>query len=1613
MLLLAVQFVFVRDFPDHHWRYSYVYGVAYDNSTGRIYITDYNNRVQVMDALSGRFLFEWGSYGNGNYEFSRPRWIKVCGNEVFVLDYNNDMVKIYSLNGTFITSINLREVYSGISPYAITVEESGGVAQYLYVVHWYTGTATSVPVLLKYKRENDGNYTFVGYWGYDPVDRPHFNRVYGINVLDGYLYFARLSSTASVGGVGRLDLSDMKEDFFFSNITYVADVYPLDNETYLLSRESPHVVEERFNNGTDLVLQKSWSLLYEAYELAFDGDHIFVALASGSYGVAVCDYSSGLCRYYSSAFLPSSSLDGLNTPRGIWVGNDGKVYITQVNDDSLKIYDADFSPVVKITNQMSDPYGVSLGPDGVIYVAQNGASRIRMYDSSSFAYLGELNYSFNRVTDVKFDSRGNMYVVDTNNHAVKRRSVNGTWSVIIGSDLYYPRSIWLYENSTNVGTPDIYVANTGKHTIRKYVYNGTAWVLDTSWAGGDGILGVSGSSGSGNDKFNNPWSVAVDSEGNVYVADTSNIRIQMFDKNGNYLATIVDRDIESFRMSHGKYYPGTATAYWLAVGPGDKLYFVDSQNHRVQVMERLDRPAHPSSVEARVLGDSVVRLTWRDNSMIEDGYRVYVSTDGGTTYNLLANLGPNQTSFDDTGIFSEGERIYRVVSFKGSGESNYLNRDGEPLASCHAGIWIINSPDSLSASQYGDGGVNLTWVDRSQIEDGYRVEYRVGGNSTWLLLAELPANSTSYLVPYMGDGEKIYFRVFAFKNTPHGRVYSPSSDEVEFVPLRKPSGISVERAGAVRVRLSWSDCAGEDGYIVERRRGTGEFVQVAILGPDVLSYEDEVDDGYNYTYRVRQKKESWVSNPSSEVSIWIDLLPPQDFQVFLGTNNNPVLVWSDTSRGNDGYIVERRLSTEANFTQIAVVSDPNATTYQDFTVDGDDEGKTFVYRVRAYKDFPAVNSNYTSEVEVFVMRSPSGLQAISFYQDGQIKVRLSWEDNSNVESGFVVERKINSGAWEVIGTIFQNTCEFVDDNSSSGFYEGPELSYRVKAYAGGWSSGYSNVETVTPLNPPSILNVTYSGGLAQIDFTDSSSFEEGYLIYRSVDNSSRVLVKTLLKNVDYIDGGAISWSEGVSLYEGANLTYFVTPFISGEEHEEFASSSVVIPLSPVSSLTLSQYSYDVVKISWVYHSAGADGFIIERKVGASSYVQIASVPYDNSTTHYFYEDEDTFTNGMTYYYRVRAYRSSSGAVSEWVEANITISTLLAPSNLTVVSVGEVEVTLSWTDNSAGEDGFSIEISRDGSTWNNIMNVTSTIAVVSSLEPLTSYVFRVRAFSNSTFSSPSEPVYVTTLFNSPDSLRASPSGENVVELTWNDNSVAEDGYVVERRSSGVSWKVVAVLPENTDYFRDVVPQPGKTYFYRVRAFVGSRYSNYTSVVSVETSLNPPSSLVARYDSSKGCVVLNWIDSSNSEEGYIVERSIDGASFNQIVKLPANTTTYEDKVEEGHVYRYRVAAYSGAVVSSFVESGSVEVKRIVESQEGFSSVIVLNNYVSDASAGVVFLARESCQISIYSVLGKKVAEFRITSGERFKWIPPLDLPSGLYVAVISTSSEKVKRYIVVKR
>jgi DNA-binding beta-propeller fold protein YncE len=143
---------------------------------------------------------------------------------------------------------------------------------------------------------------------------------------------------------------------------------------------------------------------------------------------------------------------------------------------------------------------------------------------------GQLNYPYG----VAVDSSGNVYIADTSNSRIRKitastgiiSTIAGTGAAGFSGDGNAATSAQLY-NPYGVAVDssgNVYIADTNTHRIRKI----TASSGNISTIAGTGISGNSGDGGLATAaQLYNPYGVAVDSAGsNVYIADTNNHRVR-------------------------------------------------------------------------------------------------------------------------------------------------------------------------------------------------------------------------------------------------------------------------------------------------------------------------------------------------------------------------------------------------------------------------------------------------------------------------------------------------------------------------------------------------------------------------------------------------------------------------------------------------------------------------------------------------------------------------------------------------------------------------------------------------------------------------------------------------------------------------------------------------------------------------------------------------------------------------------------------------------------------------------------------------------------------------------------------------------------------------------
>lgn len=175
----------------------------------------------------------------------------------------------------------------------------------------------------------------------------------------------------------------------------------------------------------------------------------------------------------------------------------------------------------------------------------------------------------------------------------------------------------------------------------------------------------------------------------------------------------------------------------------------------------LARPTTPPTAPANLVGTVVnptqVKLTWTDASANETGFRVERAADAGFTLGKQTFVvAANSTSFNDTTVTSVAALFYRVFAVNGAGESTGSNVAQVPLTA-------PQSPANLAAVLVSPTRIDLTWVDNSSNEDGFRIERSVDG-VVFALVTTVSANTTSFSDVNLVAGATHYYRVTAFNS---------------------------------------------------------------------------------------------------------------------------------------------------------------------------------------------------------------------------------------------------------------------------------------------------------------------------------------------------------------------------------------------------------------------------------------------------------------------------------------------------------------------------------------------------------------------------------------------------------------------------------------------------------------------------------------------------------------------------------------------------------------------------------------------------------------------------------------------------------------------------------
>ncbi len=364
--------------------------------------------------------------------------------------------------------------------------------------------------------------------------------------------------------------SDESVDFV-NNLLYVADGGAFKVEKIDLG--SGHITDAA-GNGTPSLSgdggQSTAAQLGNPYAIAVDtagnqyiaDDQNSAIRKIGTDGVVTTVAGTGTSGYSGDG--SAATIARLNDPRGVAVNSVGDIYISDTGNERIRRVDHSTGIITTIA-----------GGNGVGYSGDHGPATAAQINSPN---------------ELAFDSTGNLYIADTANERVRKVDTSGIITTVAGTAstgfagdgglataaiLDEPFGLAI-DNANN-----LFIADTKNNRVRR-VDQGSGIITTVAGNGtaalaGDGHSAITAS-------LNGPFGLAFDVAGNLFIADTLNERIRMVDTNGNIASVVGGCGIAAGFAGDGgqasiakMYFP-----FGIAVDSSGDLFIADVNNNRVR-----------------------------------------------------------------------------------------------------------------------------------------------------------------------------------------------------------------------------------------------------------------------------------------------------------------------------------------------------------------------------------------------------------------------------------------------------------------------------------------------------------------------------------------------------------------------------------------------------------------------------------------------------------------------------------------------------------------------------------------------------------------------------------------------------------------------------------------------------------------------------------------------------------------------------------------------------------------------------------------------------------------------------------------------------------------------
>ncbi|MCG8698318.1 MAG: fibronectin type III domain-containing protein [Bacteroidales bacterium] len=752
-------------------------------------------------------------------------------------------------------------------------------------------------------------------------------------------------------------------------------------------------------------------------------------------------------------------------------------------------------------------------------------------------------------------------------------------------------------------------------------------------------------------------------------------------------------------------------------------------------------PQAPSALEADATSTQNISLTWADNSNNENGFKVERSLSSNNGFEEIATLGANVTTYHDAGLDAATTYYYRILAFNDAGSSGFSAKANATTEAENVALpspWVnedIGNPQSSGNAAYSsgvftiNGGGSDIWGTTDQFHFVYQT---LAGDGEIVAKVESMTNTNGWAKA------GVMIRSSLTHNASHGMV------------IRTPGGLSAYQRRASNGGSSTNSqiSSAANKWVKLVRTGdvltaytSGDGVDWQLIDTETIAMSSEVYVGLVVTsHNGASLCTALMSNVSvTSVPPLQKPAKPTSLTANASSTDNIALSWTDNSDNETGFKLERSLSSNSGFQEVATLN-TDVIAYQDA---GLEAATTYYYRVFAYND--AGNSDYTiaqATTQDVIPTVPTSLLATALSVDS---ITITWTDNSDNETGFKVERSMNAeNGFQEIATLGAGVTSYQD----AGLQAATAYYYRVVAYNSAGNSTYSETVNATteaiPAGIPAPWQQTEIGSPAIIGSASYNNATNTFVVQGSGDQ-----ISSNSDQFHYVYQGKLGNGEVIAKVN--TISEDGNPVLAGVMMRKDLTHNS----SHASMFITSEQKALFRARGWNNTST------LNTQVPASAPHWVKLVKSDDKYTGYISENgidwelvrEYKFRYGdaSDVYYGFVVTSNDPSVLSSAAISDVTVITEVttvpvAPSALTVTATSSSSTTLTWTDNSDNETGFRLERSLSegaGYTEITVLDANVTTFEDSDLEAATTYYYRVLAFNETGSSVHSNSANATT------------------------------------------------------------------------------------------------------------------------------------------------------------------------------------------------------------------------------------------------------------------------------